>query len=193
MRPAVPYFRTSDVHLRYGSADRFGILLEGSHLTVTELVWIVRWHLRDSPNVPNMPNVSRMPNVPNVVQLEATLQVGKLSGIHADIRLDYLDYRAWSVFNKNSFCISCGAYDHTQAEFKRSSGWTPTMLILLRPMPEYGVGAFRRIGLATRLRDPNEYLYGSSASITFSDFDDASEIPSVEYRPDTREHVIKIF
>jgi hypothetical protein len=164
------------VHLRYGGGDRFGILLEGSHLIVTGPVWTVRWHFLDSPDV--------------VLIARAMLQVGKLREIHANI---HLDHRAWSAFNEDLFCISAGVdYDDSQSESTTSSGpRTPTVLILLRPMPKHGVGAFRRIGLATDLRK-DERRYRARISITHSDVD-ASGIPSVGYEPDTGEHVIKIY
>jgi hypothetical protein len=172
-RVPYPYFRTSNVHLTYGSADRFGILLEGSHLIVTGPVWTVRGHFFTSPD--------------GICIGRVMLQVGKHKESKAKI---YLDHHAWSESNQDIFCISGGdqIYPGNKSYVQ---AWFPTVLILLRPVPELGTGAFRRVGLATYLQN-HAANYDFSISLAFSE-NNPPDIPSVEYRPKTGEHVIKIF
>ena len=170
----IPYFRISGVHLNYGSADKFGILLEGSHLRVTGPVWAVRWHFLDFP----------------MLVRRATLRIDKFQELHANI---HLDHQAWSMFDEDIFCIPGGKSDDDIDSKTAISleSWIPTVLILLRPMPKHGVGAFRRIGLVTNLRR-DEDRYSAPISFKHSDLE-PSGIPSIEYHPETGEHAIKIF
>lgn len=171
-----PYFCIRDVHLGYSSTDKFGSLLQGSHLIVTGPVWTVHWHFLDSPGV--------------FLIATATLRIGKLRDIYADI---HLGHRAWSAFDNDLFCLSGGDdHDDTWSESTESSRhWTPTVLILLRPMLKHCVGAFRRIGVATNLQKDID-RHSAHITLTHSDID-ASSIPSLEYQPDTGKHIIKIF